>query len=434
MAIKKTTEQAALELKESHENEAMATNVMQRGFKCKQCIHDRPVKAISWTDDKLVKLIQLIEEGHTVESIAKTFSTTEAAINNACAKFDISNSKTIRSKIILEEVLAADGRYLLNNPFGLHDYAEIKCSNGHTTRQLANNIMSGTGCPKCISGVGVSNIEKELREFIQQHYTGWVEYNDRTILNGKELDIVLPDLGIAIELDGTYWHREEKVGRLYHKSKTDALEALDYQLIHITDYQWNNKTDIVKSRILNKLGLSAKIPARKTTLREVPVLEAKKFLEANHIQGYAPASINLGLYNIEELVAVMTFAKPRFSGAADYELVRYASKLGTLVQGGASKLFKHRPIGTIISYADRAFSNGNLYKRLGFTLSHITEPGYAYYKRDKRLSRYQCQKHKLAELLPLYDSELSEAENMELNGYYKVYDCGNLVFMYHPST
>lgn len=456
MAIKKTTEQVALELKEKyqlvlrseylgahskitflcsngHENEAMATNVLQRGFQCKQCKYDRPIKSISWTDDKVIKLIELIEQGTTLETIANRFNTTEAAINNACAKFDISNSKTIRSRFILEEVLNADGRTLLSKPFGLHDYAEIMCSNGHITKQLVSNIVSGTGCPRCFSKTGVSAIEKELREFIQHNYSGWIEYNDRSILEGKELDIVLPDLGLAIELDGTYWHQEDKVGRLYHKNKTDAIEAVEYQLIHITDYQWTNKKDIVKSRILNKLGKSIKIPARKTTIKEVPSQEAKLFLEANHIQGYAPASINLGLYT-SELVAIMTFAKPRFSNEADFELVRYASKLGTLVQGGASKLFNHRPKGIIISYADRSFSNGNLYKKLGFILSHTTEPGYAYYKRDKRLSRYQCQKHKLADLLPLYDPKLSEAENMKLNGYYKVYDCGNLVFMYHPST
>ena len=47
----------------------------------------------------------------------------------------------------------------------------------------------------------------------------------------------------------------------------------------------------------------------------------------------------------------------------------------------------------------------------------------------KRYSRYQCQKHKLPALLgDLYNENLSEAENMQLNGYYRIYDCGNIVY------
>jgi hypothetical protein len=164
----------------------------------------------------------------------------------------------------------------------------------------------------------------------------------------------------------------------------------------------------------------------------VPWNEIKLFLDQNHIQGAGqPTSTNFALLIDDEIVAVMTFGKPRFS-SEDWELIRYCTKLGTTVVGGASKLFKHRPEGTGISYAARDYSTGDLYKKLGFSLSHYTEPGYAYYKKLEKISRYKAQKHKLEALLPLYDPKLSESDNMQLNGYYKVYDSGNMVFTWHP--
>ncbi|MBR4315953.1 MAG: hypothetical protein IKP65_03150, partial [Alphaproteobacteria bacterium] len=55
----------------------------------------------------------------------------------------------------------------------------------------------------------------------------------------------------------------------------------------------------------------------------------------------------------------------------DYELIRFASKIGYQVIGGASKLlsyFRKQYKGSIISYADRRYSNGKLYEAIGFKL------------------------------------------------------------------
>ena len=41
-------------------------------------------------------------------------------------------------------------------------------------------------------------------------------------------------------------------------------------------------------------------------------------------------------------------------------------------------------------------------------------------------SRYQTQKHKLSKLLEYFDPELSEIQNMELHGFTKIYDAGNM--------
>lgn len=46
-------------------------------------------------------------------------------------------------------------------------------------------------------------------------------------------------------------------------------------------------------------------------------------------------------------------------------------------------------------------------------------------------SRYQAQKSKLEKILESFDPLLSETQNMELNGYVKIYNSGTLKVEYH---
>ena len=74
-----------------------------------------------------------------------------------------------------------------------------------------------------------------------------------------------------------------------------------------------------------------------------------------------------------------------------------------------------------------------MYRQLGFDLLKVSDPNYWYVRGDEVLSRYQAQKHKLPQLLgSSFDPELSESENMQQAGFERIYDCGNLVFGFHP--
>jgi hypothetical protein len=128
----------------------------------------------------------------------------------------------------------------------------------------------------------------------------------------------------------------------------------------------------------------------------------------------------------------MTFGKNRFKkNSNEFELVRFCNKLNTNVVGGASKLFKHflknynEECKDIISFSDRRFFNGSLYSMLGFDFESYTSPSYIYWKDNRILNRMSCQKHKLHKLLDNFNPELSEYENMKMNGYRRVWDCGN---------
>lgn len=307
---------------------------------------------------------------------------------------------------------------------------------GHTYKVTPNNIVcagSGVTCRICFPLEAVSQQETDLVNFIQTIYPGWVVTNDRSVLDGKELDIVLPDINLAIEYNGAYWHREDKVGEAYHLNKTEIANKEGYRLLHIFDWEWNTKGEIVKSRIKSILNVfSTKIYARNTEVREIPF--PYDFLQDNHLQGAGTLTkYNFGLFHNNTLVAVMTFGIPRFNSEYNYELIRFCTLLDTKIIGGASKLlkaFQRKFSGSIISYSDRRWSEGGLYKQLGFIHKHNSRPNYKYIKSSQMLSRYQCTKAALKDRFPEYwEESKSETQIMLEAGWNKVFDSGNGVWV-----
>ena len=311
----------------------------------------------------------------------------------------------------------------------------VKCGNEFEQKIYTTGLKIDEYMPRCLNCYpyvnGYSNLQKEVVEFIKSIYNGKIIENDRIILNGKELDIYLPEKRFAIEFDGLFWHNDKPEN--YHINKTELCQKQNIHLIHIFEDEWLYKQNIVKDRIKSILGIDiTRIYARKCIIKEIDIQTSNEFLENNHLQGKDNAKIRYGLFYNDELVSVMTFGKPRFNKNYQYELIRFASKIGYQVIGGASKLlsyFKKNYKGSIISYADRRYSNGKLYEAIGFKLIDKSQPNYFYVKWTQKLSRYQCQKHKLKNILKnKFNSDLSESENMQLNGFDKIYDCGNLIF------
>lgn len=310
----------------------------------------------------------------------------------------------------------------------------LKC--GSIFKARYDDGIINSRCFKCYPRqyIKSSSYEKEICDFISTLNLK-TELSNRTIIKPKELDIVILEKQVAIEFNGSYWHSTEiHKDTTYHLSKTEDCEKAGYKLIHIYEYQWQNKSNILKEKIKAILDIDQKrIYARKCIIKDISSKEKNDFLNNYHIQGEDKSNIKLGLFYDNELVAVMTFGKPRFNTKYEYELIRYATKAGYKVLGGAGKLLKffertYNP-KSLITYADRSYSQGNMYKQIGFKELLPSGPNYVYVKDNIVLSRYQCKKHKLKTLLSNFNEELSETENILNNDYYKIYDSGNLVFV-----
>jgi len=310
-----------------------------------------------------------------------------------------------------------------------HDCGEIRIAH----RQV--NIR----CLKCYP-YNRSIAENEILEFCQS-LTNNVISNNRQLISPLELDVYIPDHNLAIEYDGLYYHSFNSVeseDKDYHLLKTKLCMENEIQLFHIFENEWENvqKQKIWKSIIRNKLGQSKKIFARKCKIQKISSIKTKEFLDKNHLQGRCNSSINIGLFYNNELVSLMTFGKSRYNKKIEWELLRFCNKINYSVIGGASRLFKNflkEHIGSIISYADIRHSDGGLYKNLGFEFEYISSPNYFYWKPNDLLveSRIKYQKHKLKNKLKEFDPNLTETENMYNNGYRKIFDCGNQVWIYN---
>ena len=61
-----------------------------------------------------------------------------------------------------------------------------------------------------------SKIENYLLDFIKNNYNDIIINNSKKIIEGYELDIYLPDLKLAFEFNGVYWHNELNKSNNYH--------------------------------------------------------------------------------------------------------------------------------------------------------------------------------------------------------------------------
>ncbi len=292
---------------------------------------------------------------------------------------------------------------------------------------------------------------KEIVEYIRELDPETTIISPDNNLINRPLSIYLPEYNLAIEYSdlleksqGPGNDLKNRNARRYIKMqliKTDMCELKNTALLHIFENEWITKKSIWKSVIKNKMHKNS----RRLFARKLEVIELGKkhnqlvsqLFEENHLQGAgAIGGIRFGLILDNELISVMTFGQSRFHKETVYELIRFATVKNTSVAGGASKLLKafertYNP-KKLVSYANRRWSDGNLYHKLGFDLSHISEPNYFYYLPSNKLrlwSRNHFQRHKLEGYFGKLDKDSKEVEVMFSQGYWRIFDSGNHCFV-----
>jgi hypothetical protein len=330
--------------------------------------------------------------------------------------------------------LFSEDEYVGVNEYKKYKFECLRCSN-----IFVDDMCNGSS-PICrICNPITSNIsseEKEILSYIKTICDAEIIENDRNTLNGQEIDILIPNLNLGIEYNGIYWHSELVGGKdkHYHLNKTKLSLDKNIQLMHIWDWEWRCKNSIIKSILINKMGKSAKVYARKCVVKEVSNEDKSTFLEDNHIQGDDTSSVRLGLYHNNALVSIMTFVKSRYDKKYQYELSRYCNLLNTNIVGGSSKLFTHfiknYDVSSVVTYSDKRLFTGKVYERLGMRRLKDTPCGYHYFHKNNGIpmNRTHFQKHKLNRILEKFDSGLSEWQNMQINGYDRIWDCGHFKF------
>lgn len=397
------------------------------------------------------RIQSIFKEKYGVEhpSQVKEFSDKIKASNLISTGYESAlSSPIIRNKINKTNQLKYDGhpmkndnlRYL-NTIIGRDkDYLSyegnnisiFKCDKEHTFKissdlyhnRLRNNLPLCTICYPIDENRSIK--ELELLDFIKSIYSDEVIHSYRNVL---EIDIYLPNLKIGFEFNGLYWHSIEYKEKNYHLNKTNHFKEKGIKIIHIWEDDWDYKKEVIKSQIINWLGLNTnRIYARKCKVIEINIKDIRLFLNSNHIQGYVNSQRRYGLVYDNQIVSVISF--DRFEGRKrmsdnEWNLNRFCNKLDINVIGGASKLLKHfikeNQPNRIISYSDKDWSTGDLYYKLGFNKISETDVDYKYIIENKRVHKSSFRKSNL-------DTELSESNYMFESGIFKIYDCGKMKF------
>jgi hypothetical protein len=324
-----------------------------------------------------------------------------------------------------------DNKEWLQDQNKKHSFYPIAKSLGVSTTTLSQSFKKFGLFPVRHNNF-VSGPEKEIVEFIKNINPNLeIIISDRSVLGPYEIDIYIPELNLAFEYNGLYYHSEDYgKDQHYHIYKTTECIKKGIRLIHIWENDWINSKEIILSKILYLLGKSKSIYARKCKIVEINKDDAEIFFNQTHIQGYAFSTVRLGLKLDDELVACMSFVKSRFTKSAEWELLRYSTKLNSSVTGGFSKLLQYfikiYNSQSIISYSDKCWSVGNVYQSNGFKYFRTSKPSYFYTRDGKTIeNRMSFQKKKLKDKLKIFDPDLSESENMKANKYLKIWNCGN---------
>ena len=334
-----------------------------------------------------------------------------------------------------------------NKHHGKYDYSRVNYINNATKVciicpkhgefwQRPDNHIKGQGCPKC--GQIMSKAEDEiiniLKDFCPQRH-------NRTLLEGKEIDIYLHNLKLGIEYNGLRWHSEEfGKDHRYHLNKLNECNEQGIRLIQIFEDEWLNHREICESKLKQICGLNtnSKIYGRKCEIHEITNKDiAYEFLDKNHIQGRTGFTVGLGAYHKGKLVGVMTFKKEK---EGYWDLNRFATDINYQCVGIGGKLFKYftrkYDFQEIKSFADRRWTTdptNNLYTKLGFEFDSYVPPSYWYYNpkisKIERFHKFGFRKQHLHKQygLPL---TMTEREMTESLGYTRIWDCGLIKYIY----
>lgn len=253
-------------------------------------------------------------------------------------------------------------------------------------------------------------------------------YRERNILNGYEIDVYIPDYKLGIELNGLYWHSENHKEKNLHRIKSDLADKAGIRLIQIFEDEFKEKNKIIINRLNSLLHLNSnKLYGRKCFVKVIDNNIKDFFLTENDISGTCITDVNFGLYYNNILISVMTFIKNVEDN--NYELNRFCSITNTHVIGGANKLLKffinsYKP-KKIITYADRRWYCGNLCENMGFKFKTNIEEDYCYTNDFiNRIHHIKFTKQYLYDNLEKYNPDLTRDENLNSNGYIKIWDAG----------
>lgn len=260
--------------------------------------------------------------------------------------------------------------------YGASTYAEGTAEkyDGKTVAEISEDSgLSRAWIHRQLSlGVDPELVERETRtteEVIRRFLDGLdVEViEDRKCRAGIRPDFYLPEHELAIECDGVYYHSDVFLSKNWHKIRREKYLDSGITPLFFREDELLQKGPIIESIIANKLGMSTRVFARKTTVGRLPSSKATEFLRQNHLMGPGKGR-SYGLWDSTGLVSLMQVKWKKTE--ACLEISRFSHRLRTTVVGGFSRLLKyailHEKPDYIRTFIDLRYGSGSYLPELGF--------------------------------------------------------------------
>jgi very-short-patch-repair endonuclease len=281
-------------------------------------------------------------------------------------------------------------KYGVDNVFKLQEFQDrainrriengsIKTFNGKMIKDLAKeHNYAYSSMVERINKLGIDiatfakKQESSLELRVAQMLDGLnIKYEKQFKVKNRIADFRLLDSNILIEADGLYWHSDASDKKNdYHFEKRQCYESTGYRCFFFREDEIRDKSDIIKSIILNAIGKSSRVYARKLDVKEVAFKEVKHFLQKNHLMGSANnVSRSIALFDGEDIISVLQLRKIEDDR---YDISRFCSLSGLSVVGGFSRLLKffiksYKP-SYIQTFIDLRYGTGAYLPGLGFEL------------------------------------------------------------------
>ena len=150
-----------------------------------------------------------------------------------------------------------------------------KCENEHSWKDtVAHGTFDERGCVLCKGKKSIG--EQEVSRLVSELVSSEVILNSRSIISPYELDMYVPDKGVAIEFNGVYWHTESQgKDESYHYNKWKMCKDAGIDLITIWEDSWRDNREVVETMLRSKLGVYD------VNARDLNVVDVKTYQEAN---------------------------------------------------------------------------------------------------------------------------------------------------------
>lgn len=188
-------------------------------------------------------------------------------------------------------------------------------------------------------------------------------HGDWKVLDGKEIDVYLPDYALGIELCGEYWHSTSVNHDKTHMAKKYELaKQKGVRLLTFFDTEWKSQKQQVLNLIASYLFDFPVIDSRKCKLVPVAKSMALAFINANHAEPIKRLTSAMGLIGKDgRLLGVCAVDRGR--------IVRICTRLGVKLKGGARRMIAGTmtamAVDSITLLSNNRLSAGNE-TRLGF--------------------------------------------------------------------